>query len=167
MAYTLNELGDWLATIALAVLVFDQTGDALATTTPVHCSEVPAIAAGPGAERAWSASRSAARSRCSTWAWRSASPRSRSAAGLLPEGNAALNVGFSSMNIAGPAIAGVVVATGSPSLSLALAGALFAGLAPLLLSTHGLPLGTADEAPRRAPARRRRIRVGPPRRAAR
>lgn len=31
-AYTLNEVGDWFATIALTVLVFDQTGDALATT---------------------------------------------------------------------------------------------------------------------------------------
>ncbi len=30
--YALNELADWLATIALAVLVFDRTGDALATT---------------------------------------------------------------------------------------------------------------------------------------
>jgi MFS family permease len=31
-AYALNELGDWLGLIALAVLVFDKTGGALATT---------------------------------------------------------------------------------------------------------------------------------------
>ena len=31
-AYTLNELGNWVGEIALAVLVFDQTGSALATT---------------------------------------------------------------------------------------------------------------------------------------
>jgi MFS family permease len=31
-SYTLNELGDWLGIIALAVLVFDQTDSALATT---------------------------------------------------------------------------------------------------------------------------------------
>lgn len=30
-AYTLNEVGDWFATIALTVLVFDRTGEALAT----------------------------------------------------------------------------------------------------------------------------------------
>jgi MFS family permease len=32
-SYTLNELGDWLGIIALAVLVFDQTNSALATTS--------------------------------------------------------------------------------------------------------------------------------------
>lgn len=31
LAYTLNEVGDWFATIALSILVFDRTGDALAT----------------------------------------------------------------------------------------------------------------------------------------
>ncbi len=31
VSYTLNELGDWLGAIALAVLVFDQTGSAIAT----------------------------------------------------------------------------------------------------------------------------------------
>src|SRR6185312_13601486 len=30
-AYTVNELGNWLGEIALAVLVFDETGSALAT----------------------------------------------------------------------------------------------------------------------------------------
>ena len=32
LSYTLNELGDWLGIIALAVLVFDRTDSALATT---------------------------------------------------------------------------------------------------------------------------------------
>src|SRR3989440_6020119 len=31
-AFTLNELGDWLGLVALAVLVFDKTGGALAVT---------------------------------------------------------------------------------------------------------------------------------------
>jgi MFS family permease len=31
VSYTLNELGDWLGIIALAILVFDQTGSAIAT----------------------------------------------------------------------------------------------------------------------------------------
>ena len=33
VGYTLNELCDWMATVALAVLVYDQTGSALATAT--------------------------------------------------------------------------------------------------------------------------------------
>ena len=49
--YTVNELADWLATIALTVLVFDLTGDPLATTALVLASKVlpgllvPAVAA--------------------------------------------------------------------------------------------------------------------------
>src|SRR5918992_1160846 len=31
LSYTVNELGDWLGIVALSVLVFDQTGSALAT----------------------------------------------------------------------------------------------------------------------------------------
>lgn len=31
-SYTINQVGDWVGAIALAILVFDQTGDALATT---------------------------------------------------------------------------------------------------------------------------------------
>src|SRR4051794_168359 len=31
-SYSINELGDWMGIIALSVLVFDQTGSALATT---------------------------------------------------------------------------------------------------------------------------------------
>src|SRR3954451_3696809 len=33
VGYTLNELCDWMATVALAVLVYGQTGSALATAT--------------------------------------------------------------------------------------------------------------------------------------
>jgi MFS family permease len=183
-AYTLNELGDWLATIALAVLVFDHTGDALATTALFIATKflpsllVPALAA--RIERipvgralgglyvaealaftalAFSATAFAlvlvcllafvdgtlaATGRAVT---RAATVALLGPAGLLREGNAALNVGFSSMNIVGPALAGVVVATGGSSLSLALAAGLFLGLAGLVLTTPGLPRGTTDEAP--------------------
>ncbi len=183
-AYTLNELGDWLATIALAVLVFDHTGDALATTALFISTKflpsllVPALAARiekisvnralgglyviealAFAALAFSATAFtlvvicllafvdgtlAATGRAVT---RAATVALLEPAGLLREGNAALNVGFSSMNIAGPAAGGVIVATGGSSLSLALAAALFLGLAALLLSTRGLPRGTTDEAP--------------------
>lgn len=183
-AYTLNELGDWLATIALAVLVFDHTGDALATTALFVSTKflpsllVPALAA--RVERisvnralgslyvvealaftalafsttaftlvvvcllAFADGTLAATGRAVT---RAATVALLEPAGLLREGNAALNVGFSSMNIAGPAIAGVVVATGGPGLALALAAGLFLGLAAVLGTTRGLPRGTTDEAP--------------------
>jgi MFS family permease len=42
--YTLNELADWLATVALALLVYDQTSDALATAALfVAAKFVPAL----------------------------------------------------------------------------------------------------------------------------
>jgi MFS family permease len=186
-AYTLNELGDWLATIALAVLVYDHTGDALATTAlfistkflpsllvpaltarveciPVsrtlgalYVAEALAFAALALSATAFSLvvvcllafanGTFAATGRAVT---RAATVALLEPAGLLREGNAALNLGFSSMNIAGPAAAGVVVAGGGPSLSLALAGGLFGALAALLLASRGLPLGTTDEAPWRS-----------------
>ncbi len=183
-AYTLNELGDWLATIALAVLVYDHTGDALATTAlfistkflpslfvpalTAHLERIPvgrtlgalyvaeAIAfAGLALSAsafslvvvcalAFADGTLAVTGRAVT---RAATVALLEPAGVLREGNAALNVGFATMNVAGPAIAGVVVATGGSSLALALAGALFLGLAALLLGTRGLPHGTTDDAP--------------------
>jgi MFS family permease len=183
-AYTLNELGDWLATIALAVLVFDHTGNALATTAlfistrflpalfvpalTAHIERIP-VARTLGvlyvaealafAGLALSASAFSLPLVCllafvdGTLAvtgravTRAATVALLEPAGVLREGNAALNVGFATMNVAGPAIAGLVVATGGSSLALALAGALFLGLAVLLLSTRGLPNGTTDDAP--------------------
>lgn len=183
-AYTLNELGDWLATIALAVLVYDHTGDALATTALFISTKflpsllVPAVTARveriPVARTlgalyvvealafaalavsatafslvvvcllAFANGTVAATGRAVT---RAATVSLLEPAGLLREGNAALNLGFSSMNVAGPAAAGVIVATGGPSLSLALAGALFLALAVVLSTTRGLPRGTTDESP--------------------
>lgn len=183
-AYTLNELGDWLATIALAVLVYNQTGDALATTALFVSTKflpsllVPALAA--RAERlptgrslgglyiaealafaalaltasafslvlvcvlAFIDGTLAATGRAVT---RAATVALLEPAGVLREGNAALNLGFSTMNIAGPVIAGVLVATTGSSLALALAAALFLALALVLLGSHDLPAGTTDEAP--------------------
>jgi len=183
-AYTLNELGDWLATIALAVLVYDHTGDALATTAlfistkflpsllvpalSAHLERIP-VARTLGAlyvaeaiaftglalsasafslvvvcALAFADGTLAVTGRAVT---RAATVALLEPAGVLREGNAALNVGFATMNVAGPAIAGVVVATGGSSLALVLAAALFLGLAALLLSTRGLPHGTTDDAP--------------------
>jgi len=184
IAYTLNELGDWLATIALAVLVYDHTGDALATTALFISTKflpsllVPALAAHVEripvgrtlgglyvaealtfAALAFSTSSFAlvvvcllafvdgtlaATGRAVT---RAATVALLEPAGVLRDGNAALNVGFATMNIAGPALAGVLVAAGGSALALALAGAVFLGLAAMLLTTPGLPAGTTDEAP--------------------
>jgi MFS family permease len=183
-AYTLNELGDWLATIALAVLVYDHTGDALATTALFISTKflpsllVPALAAHVeripvgrtlGALYVAEALTFGALA-LSTYAFalvvvcllafvdgtlaatgravtRAASVALLEPAGVLREGNAALNVGFATMNIAGPALAGVLVAAGGPPVALGLASAVFLGLAAMLLATRGLPAGTADEVP--------------------
>ncbi|MGH2900924.1 MAG: MFS transporter [Solirubrobacteraceae bacterium] len=184
VTYTLNELGDWLATIALAVLVYDHTGDALATTVLFLSTKflpslfVPALAARVEripvaralagfyvveslafAALALTASAFslilicvlafvdgtlATTARAVT---RAASVALLEPAGVLRDGNAALNVGFATMNVAGPAVAGVLVATGGSALALALAAALFLALAVLMASTHGLPTGTTDESP--------------------
>jgi hypothetical protein len=183
-AYTLNELGDWLATIALAVLVYDHTGDALATTAlfistkflpsllvpalTAHLERIPvgrvlgalyAAEALVFAGLALSATAFSLVVVC-TLAFvdgtlsvtgravtRAATVALLEPAGVLREGNAALNVGFATMNVAGPAIAGLVVATGGPSLALALTAALVLALATTLLGTRGLPSGTTDDAP--------------------
>jgi MFS family permease len=47
-AYAVNELGDWLGSIALAVLVFDETGSALATAALFLATQfLPALLAPP------------------------------------------------------------------------------------------------------------------------
>ena len=191
-AYTLNEFGDWLATIALALLVFDRTGDPLAMTALFIAAKfvpallVPALTA--RIERlavaralgalyvaealafgglalsaqafslvvvcalAFANGTLAATGRAVT---RAATVALLEPRGLLREGNAALNFGFAAMNIAGPAAAGVIVATGGAGLALTLAAALFGALAVLLAATRGLPRGSADDAPWRA-----RVRAG-------
>src|SRR3954463_4717429 len=51
--YSINELGNWLGDIALAVLVFDQTGSALATALLFAGTRfIPALAARAIAARA-------------------------------------------------------------------------------------------------------------------
>jgi MFS family permease len=73
------------------------------------------------------------------------------AAGLLREGNAVANAAFSVCFMAGPAVAGAIVATSSTSVALLVNCGLFAAMALLLATTHGLP----EAAPDRPPARGR------------
>ena len=59
--------------------------------------------------------------------------------GLLREGNALLNIGFTAGAAAGPALAGVVVATAGPRTALFADAASFAAVALLLATASGLP----------------------------
>jgi predicted MFS family arabinose efflux permease len=62
-----------------------------------------------------------------------------SPAGLLPEGNALSNAAFSLCFMAGPAIAGVVVATAGISVMLITVAVVFGLIALTVLGTRGLP----------------------------
>ena len=184
LGYTLNELLDWMATVALAILVYDETNSALATTALFLAAKflpsfvVPLLAA--RAEKV-AVARSllgfylveaaffvalvvasddpwlplicalaffdgtiAATGRAIT---RAATVAVLEPAGMLREGNAALNLGFSAMSILGPALAGFLVAGVGVQVALAITAGLFVVLALVMGTTHGLPHGTTDEAP--------------------
>jgi MFS family permease len=184
LGYTLNELCDWMATVALAMLVYDRTESALATAGLFLAAKflpsllVPALATrlerAPVARSlgvlylveaivfgviafvaqdpiiwlvcalAFLDGTIAATGRAVT---RSATHAVLEPAGVLREGNAALNIGFSAMSIAGPALAGLLVAwTGVPTLVAATA-VVFALNAVLMGVGRGLPSGAIDEAP--------------------
>ena len=182
--YTLDELADWFATIALSVLVFDATGSALATTALFLASKfapaflVPVLAArfdGVPAPRLLGATYAveagllallavvggmfwlpailllalftgtlAAFGRATT---RAATVAVLEPAGLLREGNATLNVGFSAMNAAAPAAAGGLVALTSPVPVLVIAAAAFAIQAAIIVSARGIPTAEPEAAP--------------------
>jgi MFS transporter len=74
-----------------------------------------------------------------------------SAAGLLREGNAVANAGFSVCFMLGPAIGGAVVAAGGTSTALIADGCLFGVIGLTLATATGLP----KPAPTRAPAKGR------------
>jgi predicted MFS family arabinose efflux permease len=66
---------------------------------------------------------------------------------LLPEGNALTNLVFSICYMAGPALGGVVVAAGGTAAALLINCGLFAGMAVVLVTAGGLPLGATDPEP--------------------
>jgi MFS family permease len=184
VGYSLNELGDWLATVALAVLVYDRTGNALATTAFFLAAKfLPSFALPLLAARV----EHLPVARCLRWFYagealafvalafvardpwlplvcalafvdgtiaatgraitRAATVAVLEPAERLREGNAVLNLGFSAMSVAGPAIAGFLVAGTSASAVLAINAALFAALAVLMATARTLPSGALDEAP--------------------
>ena len=184
LGYTLNELGDWMATVALAILVYDRTSSALATTALFLAAKflpslvVPFLAARAertpvaraltgfyvveaflfgalvlAAEDAWLPlvcvlaffdGTIAATGRAVT---RAATVAVLEPAGRLREGNAALNIGFSAMSIAGPALAGFLVAGAGVQAVLGATAGIFVALAFLMATARGLPRGTLDESP--------------------
>jgi MFS family permease len=192
LGYTLNELGDWLATVTLAILVYDATSSAVATTALFLAAKflpslvVPLLAARAehiavarcllgfyvleaalfgglvlAADDPWVPlicalafldGTVAATARAIT---RAATVAVLEPAGKLREGNATLNIGFSAMSIAGPALAGFLVAGIGTQAVLGCTGGLFGILALVMGTTQGLPHGTTDEAPWR-----QRLRAG-------
>ena len=176
LARFVDELGDWLGEIALAVLVFDQTGSPLATAALFLAFQfTPALVTPPLVARlealhsrvslpALNAVQAAAFAGLAVLSTNFSLPPvmalaalagalavtgralTRAAAatvltprGLLREGNALLNIGFTVGAAVGPALAGVVVATAGPRTALFADAASFAAVAILLATASSLP----------------------------
>jgi MFS family permease len=179
--YFVNELGNWLGLLALAVLVFDETGSAVATTALFLATQfLPALLA-PAVVARFEPLRTgfslpalylgeaaaflglalvagsfslplllalaavdgvlATSSRALT---RGVAGALLSPPGLLREGNALLNVGFTAGAAVGPAIAGVLVASAGPQAALFGDAGSFLAVALLLAAAPGLPGAQPD-----------------------
>jgi MFS family permease len=178
-----DELGDWLGEIALAVLVFDRTGSPMASAALFLALQfIPAFATPPLVARLESlpsrpllaglnlaqaaafaalavlaphfllvpvialAALAGALSTCSRTLTRAAAGAVLSPRGLLREGNALLNIEFTISAAAGPALAGVVVATAGPRTALLADAASFAAVAVLLATASSLPRAKPEAA---------------------
>jgi MFS family permease len=178
-----DELGDWLGEIALAVLVFDQTGSPLAIAALFLALQfAPALATPPLVARLESLHSRvslpvlnvvqaaafaglavlstdfslvpvialAALAGALSVSWRTLTRAAAATVlaprGLLREGNALLNVGFTIGAAVGPALAGVVVATAGPRTALFADAASFGAVALLLATASSLPRATPEVA---------------------
>lgn len=182
-AYLVNELGNWLGEIALAVIVFEATGSPIATaglfvamqfvpaiTTPLLVARIDALSS----RRALSIlylSEAAAFSLLAVLAGEgafilagvlvvaavdgtiatAARARTRAAAGsilepagLLREGNGILNIGFTAGAAAGPALAGLLVATAGAQVALLADAASFVAVAGLIATSRAMPGASAE-----------------------
>ncbi len=184
LAYTVNELGNWLGEIALAVLVFEQTGSALATAALfIGMQFIPAVfAQGLVARIEVTGTRIglpityaaegitflalalladdfllplvvalaaldgalALTGRAFT---RAAVAATLTPAGLLREGNAIINIGFTTAGALGPLIAGLVVAGIGAREALLLDAASFLFVALVLIVSRSVPNVKADPDP--------------------
>src|SRR6266542_2589517 len=96
-AYSVNELGNWLGEIALAVLVFDETGSPLATAALfVGMQFLPAVFGQALVATLALAGRAFTRA---------ATAAVLAPAGQLRQGNALLNLGFTAAGALGPLLA--------------------------------------------------------------
>jgi MFS family permease len=175
-AYTVNELGNWLGDIALAILVYDRTGSPLATAAlfvatrflpafvgPALLARVEALGARAGLPALylgealvfgalallsrdfllWAAIGLAVIDGTLAIAARALTRAAATAvlepAGRLRDGNAVLNIAFTVAGAAGPALAGLVVATLGVGPALLLDGASFLAVALLLARARSLP----------------------------
>jgi predicted MFS family arabinose efflux permease len=180
-SYTLNELGWSFGTIALAVMVYDRTGSALATTAlflatsfapaliapalTARLDRVPAVRALPAlyvaeaacflalaalAEAPWLpailalALLDGALAIVGRALTRASVAAVLKPVGLLDQGNRLLNVAFSATFAAGPALAGLVVATAGQGASLTVTAGLFLVMAVTLVTSRSLPPARAD-----------------------
>lgn len=173
-SYTINELGDNLGVVALAILVLDKTGSAWGTAALFLASRfVPAflsplvtarvdrivphrvLPAMYVVEAAVFAGLAIVAVNFHLWLLlvlalidgtvavtargltRATAARITSPAGLLREGNSVMNVALAVTSAAGPALAGVLVATAGVSVALLLDAASFALIAILLAVPSG------------------------------
>src|SRR3954451_13569872 len=181
--YSINELGNWLGDIALAVLVFDQTGSALATAllfcgtrfvpallAPLVLAKIevlPPRASLPllyGVDALVFATLALLASHHFALALivalgavdgtlalaaralgRSTSAALLAPAGLLRQGNAIFNIGFTGAGALGPALAGVVVGHAGVTAALWADAGSFAIVALALSSSRSLPAGERAE----------------------
>lgn len=183
-AYLVNEMGNWLGEVALAIIVFEQTGSPVATAVLfVAMQFVPALATPPVVARidqiatrralgllygleALAFLALAAMADGSGFVLvgvlvvaaidgtlaTAARARTRAAAGLileprgmLREGNGILNVGFTAGAAAGPALAGLLIATAGAQVALLADAASFLAVAALLASSRDLPDAHEEE----------------------
>jgi hypothetical protein len=182
-AFTVNELGNWVGDVALAILVFNRTGSPIATATlflalrfvpaliaPLLTTRIetfPAKRVVPALHFAEAAIFAAIAllthhfilplvlaltaldgmlAIAAKALTRSATAAGLLAGGLLREGNAILNLGFSMGGAIGPAVAGVVVAARGPGAALWLDAATFAIVAVVLATAPGLKIESDHEA---------------------
>ena len=175
-AYAANELGNWIGEIALAVLVFDQTGSPLATAAlflgmqfaPGFLGQALVARVEPQgtkrmlpllylAEAATFVALAATVDSFALWLvvalaaldgtlaigaralTRAAAAAVLTPHGLLREGNAIINVGFTGAGAVGPVLAGVAVATLGIETALLLDAASFVVVAATLAAATSLP----------------------------
>jgi MFS family permease len=175
-AYAVNELGNWIGEIALAVLVFDQTGSPLATSALflgmqfapgflgqalvarvephgtkrmlpllylLEAAAFVALAATADSFALWLVVALAAIDGTLAIGARALTRASAAAVlkpyGLLREGNAIINVGFTGAGAIGPVLAGIAVATVGVQTALLIDAASFVLVAATLAAATSLP----------------------------